>query len=125
MDSCETYLVTQPGFFAAYLVKTLSRAGLQVLRLNERIDHQYVKDRPPEVIVWDPDYESTVTADAIRKLRRASAHSAIFLYTSHIETGWARSCFTAGANAILTKYASDTELIAGIRVALRIGTYAD
>lgn len=125
MDSCETYLVTQPGFFAAYLVKTLRRAGLQILRLNERIDYEYVRKRAPQVIFWDPDYESAATADSVRKLRRCSPQSTICLYTSHVETEWARSCFTAGANAVLTKYASDTEIVAGIRVALRIGTYAD
>lgn len=125
MESSDAYLVSQPGFFATYLVKTLERAHLRVLRLSENIDFIYLRNRSPDVVFLDPDHLTADATQAIRDIRRCVPDALICLYTSHVESEWARACFTAGANAILTKYASDSELIAGMRVTLRIGVYAD
>lgn len=125
MDSYDAYVVEQPGFFAAYLVKTLARAHLRILRVNETIDFGYLRKRAPDVVFVDPDYLALEATRTVRVIRRCAPESLICLYTSCMASEWSRACFTAGANAIVTKYASDSEIVAGVRVALRVGTYAD
>ena len=77
------------------------------------------------LIVFDPDYGEGDPASSVQALAAAAPRSAICVITGEHEPGRARSLHRAGATAVVSKAASDTELVEVLRLALDHREYTD
>jgi len=79
----------------------------------------------PTVIVCDVDALVVDKLEQLRQLRFILPGSTIAVYTGQLEEPWAAACHRAGANCVLSKMSSRTELSAGIVAVLRSGCFTD
>lgn len=120
-----TYIVEKQAFFAPYLASTLAAANLQVSYTSPDIELGYLVKAAPDVVFIDSDFLTADVLVAIRSVRQCAPQSIICIYSSKIDTDWARDCHIAGANGIFTKFSSREELLAGLSRTLSVGAFTD
>jgi DNA-binding NarL/FixJ family response regulator len=81
--------------------------------------------RSPEVIVCDVDGVDVDPLELLRRLRFVVPDCMIAVYTGVMTREWARACHLAGANCLLSKDSTATQLTAGLSGALASGCYTD
>ena len=79
----------------------------------------------PNVLVLDIDALDVDPIEDVRMLRFVLPACMIAVYTSVLDGKWALACHMAGANCLLSKQSSATQLAAGLRSALSTGCFTD
>ncbi|HEY8298360.1 MAG TPA: response regulator [Candidatus Baltobacteraceae bacterium] len=121
----KTYVIERLSVVVPYLTSILSSADLDVMRVTEYVDYSYMHRTAPDVVFADIDFFRNDAPSTIRKMRRQSPQSLICVYTSQMAASWAKLCHVAGANAVLTKLSTDSELLVAVRSTLAVGAYTD
>jgi DNA-binding NarL/FixJ family response regulator len=91
-------------------------AGLDVAALNEL---------GPSVLIADLDWILVDQLEMLRQLRFVLPDCLIAVYTELASARWAHDCHLAGANCLLSKASTESELITGLRHAIASGCYTD
>jgi DNA-binding NarL/FixJ family response regulator len=79
----------------------------------------------PDMIVIDVDRLATDPLETLRQVRFVCPDSMIVAFTASMDAPLIRSCHNAGANCLLSKRSSGTQLSVGLRRAVRSGCYTD
>ncbi len=79
----------------------------------------------PELIVCDVDGIDVDPLELLRRLRFVLPDCMIAVYTGVMTSEWARACHLAGANCLLSKYSTATQLTAGLSGAFASGCFTD
>jgi DNA-binding NarL/FixJ family response regulator len=79
----------------------------------------------PDLLVGDLDRIPVDSLEFLRQLRFVLPNCLIALYSANAQRAWGVAAHLAGANCLLSKAASETELSAGVRGALASGCFTD
>ena len=79
----------------------------------------------PELVICDIDRMAVDPLEFVRQLRFVLPESTIAIYTGVLLRTWGVACHLAGANCVLSKTSSRTEITFGLRGALRTGCFTD
>jgi len=107
------------------LTAVLSDAGLPALVSITKMNISEIAKVAPTMIVCDIDALLVDKLEQLRQLRFILPGSTIAVYTGQLEEVWAAACHRAGANCVLSKNSSRTELSSGIRGAMKSGCFTD
>jgi DNA-binding NarL/FixJ family response regulator len=79
----------------------------------------------PDVLICDLDALDSDKLECLRQIRFVLPACPIAVYSGDAHRSWALACHLAGATGMLSKASSETDLSAGLRVALASGCYTD
>ena len=109
----------------AMLRSALKDAGLPRVALITSFNVTELGRLQPEVVVCDLDAAEGDPLENVRQLRFVLPDSTIAIFTDRMYEHWAAVCHLAGANCLLAKNSTETEISDGIRYALRSGCFTD
>lgn len=109
----------------AMFIAVLRRAGMPVGPSVTSLDVGELGRLAPELLVCDVDELIVDRLEMLRQLRFVLPACIIIVYTIDGARTWAISCHLAGANGVLSKASSETELVSGVRGARRNGCFTD
>jgi DNA-binding NarL/FixJ family response regulator len=124
-DATVVGIVEAQMLFAPFLSQILIDAGFVIGFSREFLERADVEDVQPDVILIDVDFLSADAIGTLRELRELAPDATICSYTGTLDEPWAASCVRAGANCVISKLATPSELVHGILRALRVGSYVD
>jgi DNA-binding NarL/FixJ family response regulator len=103
----------------------VKRAKAPTLIVTSRVDVVGLRTVSPDVLICDLDALETDPLEMLRQLRFVLPGCIIVIYTRNAKRSWGLSCHTAGANGVLSKDSSETELAAGLKLAMADGCFTD
>ncbi len=106
-------------------IVVFERAGMPVGPSVASVNVVELGRLAPDVLVCDVDALDVDRLEMLRQLRFVLPACIIVVYTIDAARTWAISCHLAGANGVLSKASTETELVAGIRGARRNGCFTD
>ncbi len=109
----------------AFFASVLLDAQAPPLGTIERLNVTEIGARAPSVLVCDLDSATVDPLEFLRQIRFVLPECIIAIYTGQMSSEWARGCHMAGANALISKFATRAELVLGIGEALSSGCYTD
>jgi DNA-binding NarL/FixJ family response regulator len=125
MKAIPVGIIEPQRLFAPFLTQILSEAGFSVVATLETMSLDEIGRHEPTVVFIDIDFIDVDPIAALRRLRALVPNATLCAYTGNPETGWAATCSRAGANCVISKSATPTEIIEGICCALRVGAFVD
>jgi DNA-binding NarL/FixJ family response regulator len=114
----------EPGD-AARLAAALETAGEPVSTVMTHLDVAELGRLAPDVLVADLDALKIDALETVRRLRFVLSECVLVVLTSVATIAWGRACHLAGANCLLSKDSSESELSSGLRRAIHGGCYTD
>lgn len=93
-------IIEPQSLFVPYLVATLRRTGLEVVRAAPHIRSRNLSRLAPDVLLVGID-DVRAPLSAIRRLRRLLPSARIVLYTHISERAWASLACAVGADAVV------------------------
>ncbi len=109
----------------ATLVVALREAGIRDPATTARLNVTVLGKLKPELIVCDIDDLNVDPLETLRQLRFVLPKCLIAVFTGLETEGWGLACHLAGANCLLSKKSTRTELVVGLRDTLIHGCYTD
>jgi DNA-binding NarL/FixJ family response regulator len=109
----------------ARLTAALKAAGERPLALITHLDVPELARLAPDILVADLDALDVDALETVRRLRFVLSECVLAIFTSATTVAWGRACHLAGANCLLSKGSSESELASGLRHAIRGGCYTD
>jgi len=103
----------------------VKRAKAPPLIVTARVDVVGLRAVSPDLLICDLDALETDPLEMLRQLRFVLPRCVIVMYTLNAKRSWGLSCHTAGANGVLSKDSSETELAAGLKLAMSDGCFTD
>jgi DNA-binding NarL/FixJ family response regulator len=125
MQSLRVHLIEAQGLFVSTLAEVFGELGLELLNVSSAVDVERVLDEQPDVLFIDADFLDQEPLQLVNSLRLVAPEAVICVYTGEQSPQWARSCHFAGATAVFSKDAHRSEIVAGMRDALRRQPYTD
>jgi DNA-binding NarL/FixJ family response regulator len=105
--------------------RVLKRAGVPLLAVVSRLNVAELGKRQPDLLICDIDGSDTDSLELLRELRFVLPTCIIVVYTAVLKRSWSIACHLAGANGLLLKDSTASELSSGVRGALRTGCFTD
>lgn len=109
----------------AMFIAVLKRAGLPISPSVASLNVVELGKLAPDVLVADLDGLTVNALERLRQLRFVLPSCIIVIYTANKTRSCAVKYHLAGANCVLSKDSSGTELAVGVRSALRSGCFTD
>ncbi len=106
-------------------IAVLKRAGLPISPSVACLDVVELRKLAPDVLVADLDGLAVDSLERLRQLRFVLPACIIIVYTAKNTSAWGVEYHLAGANGVLSKASTESELAAGVRSALRRGCFTD
>jgi DNA-binding NarL/FixJ family response regulator len=103
----------------------LKAAAAPDLTIVAHLDVIALRKLAAEVLVVDIDALKVDPLEMLRQLRFVLPDCVIVVYTATIESSWGRACHLAGATCSLSKEAHESQLISGLKRAIRTGCFTD
>jgi DNA-binding NarL/FixJ family response regulator len=125
MTAVSVAIIEPQRLFAPFLLQVFAQAGFSVVSSLERLALDEIGRNEPSVIFVDVDFIDVEPIVALRQLRNVVPNATICAYTGRTGAGWAATCSRAGANCVVSKSAVSTEIVSGIKHALRTGAFVD
>lgn len=119
------HLIEAQALFVPALREVFGELGLEVGTVSSDVEMQSVLEGQPDVLFIDIDYVNQEPLQVVSILRTLAPNSAICVYTSKRGRRWARACQAAGADAIFSKNARRSEIVAGMNDVLGGSSYID
>jgi DNA-binding NarL/FixJ family response regulator len=113
------------GDKVAMFGSVLRQAGRPALATISGLDVTELGKLHPTLVICDVDGLQIDPLETLRRLRFALPECTIVVYTGLLERTWGIACHLAGANCVLSKESSGTELSSRLRGAMRNGCYTD
>ncbi|MBV8602823.1 MAG: response regulator transcription factor [Candidatus Eremiobacteraeota bacterium] len=122
----KTAFVIEPQeLFVDRLRQVLERAGLDVVGVSIDIDLRAIVGTEPNVVFIDTDFLGDDPRDAVLAVNGVAQGAAICVYTQSRGSDVGRACVAAGARCVLSKEATEDEILAALESVLVDGVYAD
>jgi DNA-binding NarL/FixJ family response regulator len=109
----------------ALISAALKDAGAPALATVARLNVTELGRLAPGLLVCDIDGLATDQFELLRQLRFVMPDCVVAVYTDEMRLGWVVSCHLAGANAVLSKHSTETQLSSGLRGVQVRGCYTD
>jgi DNA-binding NarL/FixJ family response regulator len=109
----------------AMLSVVLRDAGAPLPVVAMRLNVSDIGRAAPALLVCDVDGLTVDPLEMLRRLRFVLPDCVIAVYTADMKQTWGLACHLAGANCLLSKDSTRTELSAGLRDALQSGCFTD
>jgi DNA-binding NarL/FixJ family response regulator len=93
--------------------------------ISSEVDVRQLGTIAPELLIADLDHLTVDPLERLRQIRFVLRSCVISIYSGDSHQAWGRACHLAGANAMLSKLSSPTELRAGVKEALFSGCFTD
>jgi DNA-binding NarL/FixJ family response regulator len=103
----------------------LKGAGESALSIVGRLDVAELAKLLPDILVVDLDRLEIDSLELLRRLRFVLPDCLIVVYTGTLLHSWSRACHIAGANCVLSKESSESQLSTGLRSGILGGCYTD
>lgn len=100
-------------------------AGAPALATVARLEVSALGRLGPDLLVCDIDGLDEDALELIRRIRFVLPDCVIAVYTGVMKRTWGFACHVAGANCLLSKEATQSELSDGLRDALGSGCFTD
>jgi DNA-binding NarL/FixJ family response regulator len=107
------------------LSAALKGAGESALSILARLDVAELGRLRPDVLIADVDHLDVDPLEALRQIRFVLPECTIAVYTAKTTSIWGRACHLAGVSCLLSKASCKSELVIGLRSAIRIGCFTD
>ncbi|HVA28605.1 MAG TPA: hypothetical protein VNF68_10515 [Candidatus Baltobacteraceae bacterium] len=107
------------------LSAALKRAGEPALSVVAHLNVAELHKLAPSLVIADLDGLEIDPLEMLRQLRFVLPNCILAVYTAVTKGSWGRACHLAGANCLLSKESSESQLSAGLRSAIRGGCYTD
>lgn len=111
--------------FAPFLTQLLSGEGFSVVASLESMSLDEIGRNEPDVVFVDIDFIEVEPITAIRQLHGVVPNATICAYTGRTDPEWAAAIRSAGANCVISKSATPSEIVEAIQRALHVGTFID
>jgi DNA-binding NarL/FixJ family response regulator len=118
-------IVEAQMLFAPFLQQMLTDAGFAVGFSREYVSREEIQDVRPDVLLIDVDFLPADVISELRNARDVAPDCTICAYTGTEDEQWVAACVRAGANCVLSKLATPSELVHGILHARRLGSFVD
>jgi DNA-binding NarL/FixJ family response regulator len=125
MSRMRSYLAGVASTAVPSLVSALGSAGYQLPVIAERISVTELGLSRPDILIADIDGLETDPIETLRMMRFVLPDCMIAIYTKTLTRLWARACHLGGANSVLSKESSETELVVGLKQTMRLGCFTD
>jgi DNA-binding NarL/FixJ family response regulator len=109
----------------AKLLIVLEKAGAPTRVVIAKHDVVALGKIAPSLVLCDLDGLDVDPLEWLRQARFVLPGSIIIVYTNARSQSWLRACHSSGANGMLSKKSSESELVSGIRSSIRIGCFTD
>lgn len=106
-------------------IAVLKRAGLPLSPSVASLNVTELGNLAPDVLVADLDGLMIDPLERLRQLRFVLPGCVIIVYTANAARSWGVAYHLAGANGVLSKASTESELTLGVRSALRHGCFTD
>ncbi len=103
----------------------VKRAKAPPLIVTARVDVVALRKVSPDLLICDLDSLETDQMEMLRQLRFVLPSCIIVIYTQNTKRSFGPSAHTAGANGVLSKDSTETELAAGLKLAMSEGCFTD
>jgi DNA-binding NarL/FixJ family response regulator len=103
----------------------VKRAKAPALIVIARVDVVALRTVSPDLLICDLDALETDPLEMLRQLRFVLPRCPIVVYTLNAKRSWGLSCHTAGANGILSKNSTESELALGLKLVMSDGCFTD
>ena len=100
--------------FVPFLTGLLSRAGFAVIGAFDESTLERIAAIEPRVVLIDVDYLNANPLVVLLMLRESLPQAAICAYSERTDQEWNRACAYAGATRVISKAASQWELLDSI-----------
>jgi DNA-binding NarL/FixJ family response regulator len=107
------------------LASALKGAGEPGLSLVAGLDVAGLAKLAPDVLIADIDLLEVDSLELIRQLRFVLPECVIVVYTAIVKPSWGRACHLAGASCVLSKKSHESQIVSGLRRAIRTGCFTD
>lgn len=111
--------------FAPYLQQMLIDGGFVIGFSSEFVSREEIARVRPDVLLIDVDFVPVDVISELRVARDVAPDCTICAYTGTADEQWVAACVRAGANCVLSKLATPSEIIHGILRARRLGSFVD
>jgi DNA-binding NarL/FixJ family response regulator len=103
----------------------VKRAKAPPLIVTARADVVALRAISPDLLICDLDSHETDPLETLRQLRFVLPQCVIVLYTLNTKRSWGVGAHSAGANGVLSKKSSESELAVGLKLAMSDGCFTD
>jgi DNA-binding NarL/FixJ family response regulator len=110
---------------APLLSAALKGAGERALAAVARLNVRELRKMKPDILIVDIDRLETDNLEMVRQIRFVLPDCTLIIFTGAKELEWGRECHLAGANGILSKESSESELASGLHHAIESGCFTD
>ena len=122
----ETVYVVEPqALFGPKLARLVAEAGAHVLGTAASLDLDAIIAAAPNAVLLDLDFTAYDVADALDVLRSEAPAVRSIVLTAERGAGWLERCRAAGAVSVVSKAATEEELVHDLRVVLDGGAVWD
>ncbi len=109
-----SFVIEPQHLFVPALAEMLINAGLEILKISDKVDLKSILRLRPDVVFGDLDFSTEEPLDIISTLRSLLPDATIFIYTASREDRWWQLCRQLGAN-VISKSASPSEIVEGLQ----------
>lgn len=113
------HLIEAQSLFVPALAEIFEELGLQPLNVSSGIDMHALLEEQPDLIFVDADFVGYEPLRSIGTLRTLVPNGIICIYSSERDPLWVEACSDAGAAVVFSKSAERSEILSGVREALR------
>ena len=119
------YIVEPQSIFGPELERLVGEADARVAGVSSRLDLDRIIEAAPDAVLLDLDYTDHDEADVLDALHAEAPAIRPIVLTSERARGRLASCRSNGAVAVVSKAASEEELVDDLRVVLGGGSVWD
>ena len=119
------YIIEAQALFTPELARLVSAAGARVVGTSEALDLNELMIAKPEVVLVDLDFTGYDIAEVLDVLRTEAPAIRPVVLTGERERGWVEFIRVAGAASVLSKAASEEELVHDLEVIFAGGSVWD
>jgi len=103
----------------------LKGAGESALAVIAHLDVPALAKLSPDILIADLDRLEVDKLEMLRRLRFVLPECIVAVFSGNMLYPWSRECHLAGANCMLSKESTASELAKGLHIAIRGGCYTD
>jgi DNA-binding NarL/FixJ family response regulator len=119
------YIVEPQSIFGPELERLVGEADARVAGVSARLDLDDIIEAAPDAVLLDLDYTEHDTADVLDALQAEAPAIRPIVLTAEHARGRIATCRSNGAAAVVSKAASEEELVDDLRVVLSGGSVWD
>jgi DNA-binding NarL/FixJ family response regulator len=119
------YVVEPQALFGPNLARLVGEAGGRIAGTASTLDLDAIIAAAPDAVLLDLDFTAYDVADVLDVLRAEAPRVRPIVLTAQRGSGWLELCRTSGAASVVSKAATEEELVHDLRVVFDGGAVWD